>query len=84
MKAYLTESECGDRLPTSLNNRCEMCEQVERLASRHIAKLLTKLGNTIPPVVEQEIKRQFRFFSNDVISVIQGDTNDTDDSAGNR
>jgi hypothetical protein len=48
-----------------------MCqeEDIDRLASRHIAKLLTRLGDTIAPVQEAEIKRQFRFFADDVKSV---------------
>ena len=68
------------------SKRCEMCAEIDRLASRHIAKLLTKLGSTIPPVVEQEIKRQFRFFSSDVISVIQGEQHQQkdQDAIGNR
>jgi hypothetical protein len=66
-----------------MSERCEMCNEIDRLASRHIAKLLTKLGATCPPVVEQEIKRQFRFFSSDVISVIQGENNECNDQDGN-
>ena len=69
----------GSETVGGMNDRSEMCEQVDRLASRHIAKLLTRLGSTIPPVVEQEIKRQFRFFSSDVISVIQGEQDGQDD-----
>lgn len=84
MKDGLTDNKSGDTVCVELINRCEMCEEIERLASRHIAKLLTKLGATCPPVVEQEIKRQFRFFSNDVISVIQGDDNEEEDSRFNR
>ena len=71
---YLTPGQdCG--LVPGMDNRSDMRNEVERITSRHIAKLLTRLGSTIPPVVEQEIKRQFRFFSNDIISVI-GENND--------
>lgn len=51
-----------------------MCQEdeIDRLASRHIAKLLTRLGDTIAPVQESEIKRQFRFFADDVKQVKQG------------
>ena len=59
-------------------NECEMCNEIDRLTSRHIAKLLTKLGSTIPPVVEQEIKRQFRFLSDDIKTSVTGEHNDED------
>lgn len=59
------------------NTWCDMCNEIDRLTSRHIAKLLSRLGNTIPPVVEQEIKRQFRFLSDDVKRVT-GEKNDRD------
>lgn len=41
-------------------------ETIDSLTSRHIAKLLTRLGDTIAPVVESEIKRQFRFLADDI------------------
>lgn len=52
-----------------------MCiqDRVDGLASRHIAKLLTRLGSTIAPVQEVEIKRQFRFFAEDVMSAIDNE-----------
>jgi hypothetical protein len=45
-----------------------MCEheQIDRLTSRHIAKLLTRLGDTVAPVQESEIKRQMRFLADDI------------------
>jgi hypothetical protein len=48
-----------------------MCtnNDIDRLASRHIAKLLTRLGDTIAPVQESEIKRQIRYFADDVKQV---------------
>lgn len=58
---------------SEMEQMCDKCDEIDRLTSRHIAKLLTKLGDTIAPVIEQEIKRQFRFFSNDVKSVISED-----------
>jgi len=86
MKKELTRADLYP-INAETNDRCDMCNEIDRLASRHIAKLLTKLGATCPPVVEQEIKRQFRFFSSDVISVIQGDRheqNNDQDGIGNR
>lgn len=41
-------------------------DTIDSLTSRHIAKLLTRLGDTIAPVVEAEIKRQFRFLADDI------------------
>ena len=41
----------------------------DRLTSRHIAKLLTRLGSTIAPVTASEIKRQMRYLTEDIISV---------------
>lgn len=41
---------------------------IDQLTSRHIAKLLTRLGSTIAPVVESEIKKEFRFLADDIKS----------------
>ena len=46
-----------------LNHEEHMDEQVDRLTSRHIAKCLDFLGDSIAPVQMQSIKRSFRFFS---------------------
>ena len=43
-----------------------MVVTIDQLTSRHIAKLLTRLGDTIAPVVESEIKREFRFLADDI------------------
>jgi len=45
------------------------CQTIDQLASRHIAKLLTRLGDTIAPVQQSEIKRQIRFLAEDIKSV---------------
>lgn len=50
-----------------------MDEQVDRLTSRHIAKCLDHLGDTIAPVQIASIKRSFRFFAEDIKQVIQGE-----------
>lgn len=39
---------------------------IDKITSRHIAKLLTRLGDTIAPVQESEIKRQMRFLADDI------------------
>ena len=48
-----------------------MCQEAEidKLTSRHIARLLTRLGSTIEPVQEAEIKREFRFLAEDIKQV---------------
>jgi len=76
---YLTRKELWPINAEDSNNECEMCNEIDRLTSRHIAKLLTKLGSTIPPVVEQEIKRQFRFLSDDIKTSVTGEYNGQDD-----
>ena len=48
-------------------------EEIDRLTNRHIAKLMFRLGDTVSPSQESEIKRQFRFFANDVKNVNKGD-----------
>lgn len=60
-----------------------MCDKIDQLASRHIAKLLSRLGQLIPPVAEQEIKRQFRFFADDIKSATKEVISDEDNN-GNR
>ena len=59
-------------------------EQVNRLRNRHVAKLLTNLNEVgqLPRMTENEIKREFTFFANDVVEQVlsqhklQGNTND--------
>jgi hypothetical protein len=38
---------------------------IDSLTSRHIARLLARLGDTVAPVITQEIKREFRFLAED-------------------
>ena len=47
-------------------------EQVNKLRNRHVAKLLTNLSqiNQLPDVVENEIKREFSFFADDIIAQV--------------
>ena len=47
-----------------------MDEQVDKLTSRHIAKCLDHLGETIAPVQIASIKRSFRFFAEDVKTLV--------------
>jgi hypothetical protein len=50
-----------------------MCQQdqIDRITSRHIAKLLTRLGDTLAPIQSSEIKRQMRFLADDLKQVIK-------------
>lgn len=46
-----------------------MTDLIDKLASRHIAKLLARLEGTLAPIQVSEIKRQIRFFADDVKTV---------------
>ena len=59
-----------------------MDERIDRLASRHIAKCLDHLGDTIAPAQASSIKRSFRFFADDVKQVIHV-TNEEQDAKQN-
>ena len=39
---------------------------IDKITSRHIAKVLTRLGDTVAPVQIAEIKRQMRFLADDI------------------
>ena len=49
-------------------------EHVGRLRNRHVAKLLTNLSEVgqLPKITENEIKREFSYFANDVIEQVLG------------
>jgi len=64
-----------------------MCfnEEIDRLTNRHIAKLLSRLGDTIAPCQEADIKRQFRFFADDIKEAeATNDTGKIVNKGGNR
>ena len=68
-------------------NKEHMNEQVDRLTSRHIAKCLDQLGNTIVPAQMSSIKRSFRFLADDIkTQVVNGEQHDntSQDIDGNR
>ena len=65
-----------------LNHEEDMNERVDRLTSRHIAKCLDFLGDSIAPVQMQSIKRSFRFFAEDIKTLVEnGDTRHDEDEA---
>lgn len=64
-----------------------MDEQVDKLTSRHIARCLDHLGDSIAPVQIAAIKRSFRFFADDIKTLVtQGPSKETphDHIDGNR
>jgi hypothetical protein len=51
-------------------------QDIDRLANRHIAKLLTKLDEiNVPAIVKDEIKRHFFYLVKDVKDQILAKTN---------
>jgi len=52
----------------------EKVARIDRLASRHIAKCLDFLGDTVAPTQIVTIKRSFRFFADDAKRVISEET----------
>ena len=68
-----------------MENKEKECMEVmiDRLASRHIAKLLDRLGDTVAPVQVSEIKRQMRFFADDVKQVINKEIRAHEEINGN-
>ena len=52
-------------------------EEINRLASRHIGRLLTRISqrNSIPKDVENGIKAQFRMFQDDILAILGGTKN---------
>jgi len=57
---------------------------IDQLTSRHIARLLSKLGDTIAPVVESEIKREFRYLAEDIKQVNMESEYERDEEEFNR
>ncbi len=49
-----------------------MGKEIQRLTSRHIAKLMTELKGSITPLVETAIKKEIRFLESDIINFVTG------------
>jgi len=45
-------------------------DKVNQLTSRHIARCLAALGDTLAPVQVQFIKRSFRFLATDIVEQV--------------
>lgn len=60
-----------------------MDDTQQRIVNRHIAKILTRLGATIAPVQQSEIKRQMWFLAEDLFAVHTGNQEIRDESGGN-
>ena len=65
-------------------NGTHMDERINKLASRHIAKCLDFLGDTVAPTQIVTIKRSFRFFADDVKQVIHVSSKETRDEITSR
>ena len=56
-----------------MENREDAIKEIARLRNRHVAKLLSFLGET-PPYLENSIKRSFSMFADDIcINIINSD-----------
>ena len=56
-------------------------ERINRLASRHIAKCLDYLGDTLAPAQIAAIKRSYRFFADDAKQVLKGETRNAEETS---
>ena len=59
-----------------METRHDMDERIDKLTSRHIARCLDYLGNTVAPATAVSIKRSFRFLADDIKQVIHEDNHD--------
>ena len=65
-------------------NRDEAVKEIGRLRNRHVAKLLSYLGDS-PPFLEASIKRAFSMFAEDVeANIINSDHGENSDGNINR
>ncbi len=60
-----------------------MDEIKERIVNRHIAKILTRLGVSIAPVQQSEIKRQMWFLADDIVAALT-ENQEISDESGNK
>ena len=67
-----------------METRTNTDERIDRLASRHIARCLARLGDDFAPALADSIKRSFRFFAEDVKQVTQGSNKEDQDENGTR
>jgi hypothetical protein len=52
-------------------------QERERITNRHIAKILTRLSQlNLPDIVQDEIKRQMWFLSDDLFDMCKKETSD--------
>ena len=75
--AYLSNQEVQTETSETMDTL------IDRLTSRHIAKLLTRLGDTVAPVIESEIKREFRFLADDIKQIHTEKSNEYNETNGN-
>ena len=48
----------------------QMDTEIKRLTSRHIAKCLSNLGDTVAPIQIASIKRSFRWLEKDIVTLV--------------
>lgn len=62
----------------------EQLAEVDRIASRQIARLLVHIG-PVPPVIQAAIKRGIRFLAQDIkVNILGMEPPAEDDARGNR
>lgn len=66
----------------STNTDMSKEEQINKLASRHIARCLDFLGDTLAPTQIVSIKRSFRFFADDVKQVANTEASNNEHTDG--
>jgi len=59
-----------------METRHDMDERIDKLTSRHIARCLDYLGDTVAPATAVSIKRSFRFLADDIKQVINKEMDD--------
>ena len=59
-----------------MEKRHDMDESIDKLTSRHIARCLAYLGDTVAPATAVSIKRSFRFLADDIKQVINKEMED--------
>lgn len=66
------------------NHRETAIKEVRRLRNRHVAKLLSYLGD-LPPYLESAIKAEFSMFANDVEdNIINSDNREPENGTGKK
>jgi len=68
---------------SDMETRTHTEAEIDRLASRHIARCLDRLGVDFSPALAASIKRSFRFFADDMKQVVHVASIGTEKGGGN-